>query len=147
MHEPIKCTRQVRLNTNPLENAYDIDNKEDMTSNYLIIKMMVAGAFFPNYFVGQKIDLDQAHRMIGGLSGLANTVQLKCLPYHHGVLYDRQIHKAFKNIHDGIMQIHYEDTKAYVEFKTNHSGVNSNINLSVLLACQLSMCFIYLVHN
>ena len=147
MKEPIKCTKYVKLNTNPLENAYDIDNKDDTTSNYLIIKMMIAGAFFPNYFTGQKIDLDQAHRLIGGLSGLANTVQLKCLPNNQGILYDRQIYQFFKKIHDGIMQVHYEDTKAYVEFKTNHSGVNSNINISVLLACQMSMFFIYLVHN
>ena len=39
--------------------------------------MMIAGAFYPNYFNAQKIDLDQAHRMIGGRLNLHNTVQLK----------------------------------------------------------------------
>lgn len=98
--------------------------------------MMVAGAFYPNYFNAQKIDLDQARRMIGGRTNLLNTVQLKNLPNKQGILYEKQILRQMSHCAD-VIQLHFEDTKAYVEFKTKFPLVESKINLGVLLACQM----------
>ncbi|MFN9954252.1 MAG: hypothetical protein ACK55I_14240, partial [bacterium] len=49
----IICNRNIKINTMPPENKYNIDDETDFINNNLIIKMMIAGAFYPNYFNAQ----------------------------------------------------------------------------------------------
>jgi hypothetical protein len=134
----IRCNREIKINTNPPENnQYNIDNINDFVTNNLIVKMIIAGAFYPNYFNALPIDLDQAHRLIGGRLELNKTVQLKNLPNNEGILYDKQILQHYATC-GSAMKISYENTRAYIEFKTDRTN-DYNINLSVLIACQMRL--------
>lgn len=69
-------------------------NNEDI-DYYLVLKMIVCGAFYPNYFNANKIDLQEAQRMVGGRD-MKSTVQLKNMPMREGILYSQQINEIFK---------------------------------------------------
>ncbi len=74
----IRCTKDVKVhqNSKPAPGTFDIDNEADMNNRNLIIKMIVAGAFYPTYFVGSRLDLDAAFKFVSG-KDLYNTVQIK----------------------------------------------------------------------
>lgn len=97
-HLKIKCNRHVKIAEKPNakieDQIYDIDD-EDTVKSYLIIKMIIAGAFYPNYFNAIKIDLNEARRMVGDRD-LKNTVQLKNLPQEESILYAEKIKDMFK---------------------------------------------------
>lgn len=73
------------------------DNLDDTKeiNYYVILKMIICGAFFPNYFMGGKVDLGEAKRIVGGRD-LRNTVQLKNMPRGEGILYSQQLTEIFK---------------------------------------------------
>ncbi len=127
----IKCNRHVQLNDknnsalDPM--FYNIDDpRGDIESNYLILKMIIAGAFYPNYFNGIPIDLDESMRLIS-CRDYRNTVVVKNLPRAESILYTKQLTNLFAPCSDSV-QVHYEDTKAYIEFKSK-SEVVSKVNL------------------
>ncbi len=133
-HINIKCNREVQLNDsnyskiNP--HSYNIDDPHgDIESNYLILKMIIAGAFYPNYFNGIPIDLDESMRLIS-CRDYRNTVVMKNLPQNESILYTKQLTNLFGACGDSI-QVHYEDTKAYIEFKSK-CEITSKVNLGML---------------
>lgn len=139
----IVCNRHVKINQpgsriNPpsASTEYNIDN-EDMVTQNMILKMIIAGAFYPNYFNGIKLDLQDAVRTMSGRD-MKNTVQIKNLPLNEGLLYAQNLNDIFKTC-SKLVQIHFEDTKAYVEFKSKCEQVSSNVNLGVYLAVQMRL--------
>ncbi|XP_012255284.2 probable ATP-dependent RNA helicase spindle-E [Athalia rosae] len=81
-----------------------VGDKRVMYSNMekpLVIKFLIAGAFYPNYFVrrlsGGKADEREAVKLVGG-NDPANSVYLQGWPTQQpGVLYARQFQKIFRN--------------------------------------------------
>jgi hypothetical protein len=105
----IKCNRDTKINDDPkyreeMKSAsdeidyslYNIDDDGDGVQYYLILKMIIAGAFYPNYFRSFKIDLAEANKTSGG-HDLFNTVQIKNLPMNEGVLYSDKIIQVILN--------------------------------------------------
>lgn len=117
--------------------AYDIDDPSDVERHHLILKIILAGAFYPNYFVASKIDEYDAYKSVCG-KDIKSTVMVKGLPMNEGKLYHAQIMKIFQYC-SRLMQIHYEDSKAYIEFKGGDDAVGddlarSSVSLGVHLA-------------
>lgn len=135
----IKCNKHISLEgiKHGVSDAYNIDDNDDVVSQNLILKLIIAGAFYPNYFNAQKIDLSEAYKMVNG-KDLHNTVQVKNLPINEGILYHQKLTEIFKACSQSL-NIQFEDSKAYVQFKSNFEHVASNVNLGVYLAVQMRL--------
>lgn len=134
----IICNRHVKLDhlaSNVKSDIYEIDNNEEMVKNNLILKMIIAGAFYPNYFTSISIDLQEAVRMCNG-KDFKNTVQLRNFPRDEGVLYTQKICDMFK-VCSKLIKVSFQDTKCFVEFNSNQ--VSSSVNLGVYLAVQMRL--------
>lgn len=90
------------------------------TEKPLILKLVLAGAFYPNYFSrsgqGGQINEIDAVKMLGGRDPF-NTVYLQNLPVH-AELYTQTIRQALKPCSDK-MKISINGSKAFVEFGQN----------------------------
>lgn len=141
----IKCNRRVKLSARrgiftPDEDngaPYNIDDENDSVRHNLIIKMIIAGAFYPNYFNANPIDLQEAEKQVS-LKDLKNTVQIKNLPNNEGILYRKKLHEIFSACSNSLL-LHFENTKAYIEFKNQYSEGVGNVNLGVYLAVQMRL--------
>jgi len=132
----IRCNREDSYFSSNRGESYNSE-KDDLVNQNLILKMIIAGAFYPNYFNSHKVDIQEAYRFVGG-KDIYNTVQLKNFPLNEGVLYHQKLVEMFKACSKSV-QVHFEDTKAYVEFKSKCDEVASNVNLGVYLACQIRL--------
>lgn len=106
---------------------------EALNSNY-IIKFIVAGAFYPNYFVTEPVDPTNVIKTLNGKNP-RNTVLIKGFTDNKGILYHNQIKQMFKACGKNLT-MHYERTKAFVEFKGNfdiHTKVSFEVYLAVLM--------------
>jgi hypothetical protein len=122
------------------------DEDVEAEKNNLTIKILLCGAFYPNYYMSEEIDENDAYRMVSG-KNLKSTVMIKGLPINEGVLYHDKILTIFKSCASQL-QVHYENSKAYVEFKNmrnQESDVRTIIGLSVYLAVQMRLLRIPLV--
>jgi ATP-dependent RNA helicase TDRD9 len=79
----------------------EANSQEREINYYIILKMVICGAFYPNYFIGNKLDLGEAQRLVGGRD-LKNTVQLKNMPRGEGILYSQQLMDIFKSCANNI---------------------------------------------
>lgn len=134
----ITCNRHIKLDnlaTNVKSDIYEIDDNEELIKNNLILKMIIAGAFYPNYFTSISIDLQEAVRMSNG-KDFKNTVQLRNIPREEGVLYTQKICDMFK-VCSKLVKASFQDTKCFVEFNSNQTS--SNVNLGVYLAVQMRL--------
>jgi HrpA-like RNA helicase len=145
----IHCNERIRLN--PMGSAYDksstankldeyiynIDNQEDVVNQNLILKILIAGAFYPNYFNALRPDPTETTRMVSGKDP-CNTVQIKNLPNNEGVLYHKALIDMF-SVCSKLVQVHFEDTKACIEFKSKFEQVSSTVNLGVYLAVEMRL--------
>lgn len=90
------------------------------TEKPLILKLVIAGAFYPNYFSrsgqGGQINEIDAVKMLGGRDPFS-TVYLQNLPVH-AELYTQTIRQALKPCSDK-MKISINGSKAFVEFGQN----------------------------
>lgn len=94
------------------------------TEKPLILKIVIAGAFYPNYFSrsgqGGQINEIDAVKVLGGRDPF-NTVYLQNLPVH-AELYTQTIRQALKPCSDK-MKITVNGSKAFVEFgQTSYSS-------------------------
>jgi ATP-dependent RNA helicase TDRD9 len=114
----ILCNRHVKINDRRRQGQgenldYDID-KEDQETRNMLLKLIIAGAFYPNYYYSFKVDLKEAVRMLSGRD-MKNTVQIKNLPLNEAILYTEKLTEIFRPC-SKLVQVHYEDTKAYVKY-------------------------------
>ena len=138
----IVCNRSVNERRRIYERAafrsgddYDIDDENDVERNNFIIKIIIAGAFYPNFFQSTINDEHEVSRMVSG-KDYRKTVMIKNLPMKQGVLYHYALLEMFK-ICSKQIQIHYEDSKAYLEFKMESQVAKTNINFGVYMAVQM----------
>ncbi|KAM6461278.1 ATP-dependent RNA helicase TDRD9 isoform 1-T1 [Liasis olivaceus] len=81
-----------------------------------ILQVVMAGAFYPNYFTFGQHDEEVAVRELSGRD-LKTTVMLKNIP-PYGFLYYKQLQSLFRQCGQ-VKSIVYDGTKAFVEFSRN----------------------------
>uniref|UniRef100_A0A7N5ZV17 ATP-dependent RNA helicase TDRD9 n=1 Tax=Anabas testudineus TaxID=64144 RepID=A0A7N5ZV17_ANATE len=107
----------------------------DYTSTHrqkFILQVVIAGAYYPNYFVQGEIDEDLASRELSGLNP-RTTVMLRNLP-PYSFLYYKQLQYLLR-LCGQVKTISFESSRAYVEFyrTSQDSGVLPEVSLSLLL--------------
>uniref|UniRef100_UPI0037E94C75 ATP-dependent RNA helicase TDRD9 n=1 Tax=Semicossyphus pulcher TaxID=241346 RepID=UPI0037E94C75 len=116
----------VQNNTQPLD--YTSAHKQKF-----ILQVVIAGAYYPNYFVQGDMDEDLASREMCGFNP-RTTVMLRNLP-PYGFLYYKQLQSLFR-LCGQVKTISFDSSRAYVEFyKTSQeSGVQPEVSLALLMA-------------
>ncbi|XP_059163764.1 ATP-dependent RNA helicase TDRD9-like isoform X2 [Physella acuta] len=82
----------------------------------IILKLVLCGAFYPNYAVKEETDEHEAVKTLSNNDPL-KTVMVKGLPINQGILYQTEIREIFKSCwKDPPPLISFEQTRAYIEF-------------------------------
>ncbi|XP_035529737.1 ATP-dependent RNA helicase TDRD9 [Morone saxatilis] len=110
----------------------------DYTSTHrqkFILQVVIAGAYYPNYFVQGDIDEDLASRELSGFNP-RTTVMVRNLP-PYSFLYYKQLQSLFR-LCGQVKAISFESSRAYVEFyrTSQDSGVLPEVSLALLLSHQ-----------
>lgn len=94
----------------------------DPDQHLVILRMVIGGAFYPNYFVQE--DLDEANVCRGLMTDPLSTVMLSGIPQNQGILYDHALRSLLAPC-GCRMKIVFEDSRAAVEFqqKERQDGV------------------------
>ncbi|XP_053191129.1 ATP-dependent RNA helicase TDRD9 [Scomber japonicus] len=116
----------------------DNDQPSDYTSIHkqkFILQVVIAGAYYPNYFVQGEIDETLASRDLSGFNP-RTTVMVRNLP-PYSFLYYKQLQSLFR-LCGQVKAISFESSRAYVEFyrTSQDSGVLPEVSLALLLAQQ-----------
>ncbi|XP_077477915.1 ATP-dependent RNA helicase TDRD9 isoform X2 [Stigmatopora argus] len=111
---------------------------KDYTSTHtqkFILQVVIAGAYYPNYFVQGEIDEHLASRELNGFNP-RTSVMLRNLP-PFSFLYYKQLQSLFRQCGQ-VKTICFEHSRAYVEFyRTSHeSSTLPEVSLALLLAQQ-----------
>ncbi|XP_019725760.1 ATP-dependent RNA helicase TDRD9 isoform X2 [Hippocampus comes] len=116
------------------ENTQPSDYKSIHTQKF-ILQVVIAGAYYPNYFVQGEIDDDLASRELSGFNP-NTTVMMRNLPTY-SFLYYKQLLSLFRQCGQ-VKAIAFESSRAYVEFyKTSQdSATVPEVSLALLLAQQ-----------
>ncbi|KAK2826057.1 hypothetical protein Q5P01_020271 [Channa striata] len=98
-----------------------------------ILQVVIAGAYYPNYFLQGEIDEDLSSKELSGFDP-RTTVMVRSLP-PYSFLYYKQLQSLFR-LCGQVKTISFESSRAYVEFyrTSQHSGVLPEVSLSFLLA-------------
>ncbi|XP_056021255.1 ATP-dependent RNA helicase TDRD9-like isoform X2 [Ostrea edulis] len=103
----------------------------------LLLKLVMCGAFYPNYFLKGPVDEESALREMSGNDPL-NTVMVKGLPANQGLLYKENLEDQFRSVGFN-PEAFFEETRAYVSFQWKpeyrgrvHPGVYMAIKLRQL---------------
>ncbi|NXG70597.1 TDRD9 helicase, partial [Baryphthengus martii] len=108
-----------------------------------ILQVVIAGAFYPNYFTFGKCDEEIAMRDLAGKDP-KTTVMLKNIP-PYGYLYHKQLQSLFRQCGQ-VKSIAYDGSKAFVEFSHNPLE-NFKILPAVYLSVKMSQLKIPLELN
>ncbi|XP_070836021.1 ATP-dependent RNA helicase TDRD9 [Chaetodon trifascialis] len=133
LYEDLK-NRVSQFNMHVPENA----EPSDYTSNHrqkFILQVVIAGAYYPNYFAQGEIDEDLASKDLSGYNP-RTTVILRNLP-PYSFLYYKQLQSLFR-LCGQVKAISFESSRAYVEFyrTSQDPGVLPEVSLALLLAQQ-----------
>ncbi|KAM6311330.1 ATP-dependent RNA helicase TDRD9 [Aegotheles albertisi] len=107
------------------------EDQEYVYKQRFILQVVIAGAFYPNYFTFGKCDGEFAARNLAGKDP-KTTVMLKNVP-PYGFLYHKQLQSLFRQCGQ-VKSIAYDGRKAFVEFSRNQME-----NLQILPAVYLSV--------
>ncbi|NXP21578.1 TDRD9 helicase, partial [Scytalopus superciliaris] len=91
-------------------------NQEYVCKQHFILKVVIAGAFYPNYFTFGKCDERNAVKELAGKDP-KTTVMLKNIP-PYGYLYHKQLQSQLRQCGQ-VKSIAYNGSKAFVEFSRN----------------------------
>ncbi|KAM6204809.1 ATP-dependent RNA helicase TDRD9 isoform 2-T2 [Sarcoramphus papa] len=91
-------------------------DQEYVYKQRFILQVVIAGAFYPNYFTFGKCDEEIAVRDLAGKDP-KTTVMLKNIP-PYGYLYHKQLQSLFRQCGQ-VKSIAYDGSKAFVEFSRN----------------------------
>ncbi|XP_074725041.1 ATP-dependent RNA helicase TDRD9 [Strix uralensis] len=91
-------------------------DQECVYKQRFILQVVIAGAFYPNYFTFGKYDEEIAVRHLAGKDP-KTTVMLKNIP-PYGYLYHKQLQSLFRQCGQ-VKSIAYDGSKAFVEFFRN----------------------------
>ncbi|XP_069571059.1 ATP-dependent RNA helicase TDRD9 [Brachyistius frenatus] len=114
------------------------DQSSDYTSanrQKFIIQVVIAGAYYPNYFGQGEIDEYLASKELSGFNP-RTTVMVRNLP-PYSFLYYKQLQSLFR-LCGQVKFISFENSRAYVEFyrTSQDSGVLPEVSLALLLSHQ-----------
>ncbi|KAG7277321.1 hypothetical protein CRUP_005855 [Coryphaenoides rupestris] len=100
-----------------------------------IIQVVIAGAFYPNYFVQGELDEEQTARDLCGHDP-KTTVMVRNLP-PYSFLYYKQLQSLFRQCGQA-HAISFDGSRAYVEFNNmgQATGVLAEVRQAMLLSCQ-----------
>ena len=116
--------RLERINILPTPpSAPSGDSEHDVTMSRIheeecILKFIIAGAFYPNYFIRQARDEHESLKELCGLNPFT-TVMLSGVPSDQGPLYKDQINAVFQKHLPTVQcetKYHFENKKVFVEF-------------------------------
>ncbi|KAG7511385.1 ATP-dependent RNA helicase TDRD9 [Solea senegalensis] len=116
----------------------DGSQRSDYTSanrQKFILQVVIAGAYYPNYFAWGEIDEEMSCKEFYGLNP-RTTVMLRSLP-PYSFLYYKQLQSLFR-LCGQVKTIVFDSSRAYVEFyaTSQDSGVLPEVSLALLLAQQ-----------
>ncbi|NXE20690.1 TDRD9 helicase, partial [Ardeotis kori] len=112
-HNLKKRVRAFNMCVNAQPSAMD---QECVYKQRFILQVVIAGAFYPNYFTFGKCDEEIAVRDLAGKDP-KTTVMLRNIP-PYGYLYHKQLQSLFRQCGQ-VKSIAYEGSKAFVEFSRN----------------------------
>ncbi|XP_055087287.1 ATP-dependent RNA helicase TDRD9 [Periophthalmus magnuspinnatus] len=128
-------TRVSQFNMHIPESSQPLDYTSTHQQKF-ILEVVIAGAYYPNYFVQGEVDEYLASRELSNLSPRTTVVVRNLPPY--SFLYYKQLQSLFR-LCGLVKAISFDNSRAYVEF-TRHpqdSGVLPSVSLALLL-CQQS---------
>ncbi|XP_008211194.1 probable ATP-dependent RNA helicase spindle-E [Nasonia vitripennis] len=126
----------------------------DEVDRSFVLKIVIAGAFYPNYFIrnqtsGINIDETQGTKALGGLDPTRTVFLQGWNPEQPGKLYAKRIQEIFKDVvpahdqtvveFDGSHRIYlmFNDDKAYHKKKEKVAKIPGKVSLSVYKALKL----------
>ncbi|XP_054716874.1 ATP-dependent RNA helicase TDRD9-like [Uloborus diversus] len=101
----------------------------------LILKILIAGAFFPHYYLQEPLEETQILREIND-NDPYSTVVLSNLPPNQGLLYACAVRDMLSccSTH---LNIEFEERKAYIRFERNHEVPSNTVLPAVYLAVKM----------
>ncbi|XP_054828112.1 ATP-dependent RNA helicase TDRD9 [Eublepharis macularius] len=108
-----KRVSEFNMHVNPQPPAMDRDY---VYKQRFILQVVMAGAFYPNYFALEQHDEEIAAKELSGKDP-KTTVVLKSIP-SYGFLYYKQLQSLFRQCGQ-VKSISYDGSKAFVEFSRN----------------------------
>lgn len=100
----------------------------------LILKLVICGAFYPNYFASSDIDETDVMKVMSGHDPFT-TVMVRNMPAH-GALYRSQIARLFRSCGKG-KALYFEDTRAYIEFERTRATDSHTVLPAVYKAIKM----------
>ncbi|KAF8774277.1 ATP-dependent RNA helicase TDRD9 like protein [Argiope bruennichi] len=140
----IRRIKEVDLLVKEIKNRLEklnifVDRRERFAnaeeSNILILKMVIAGAFFPYYYIQQPLDEVQVSKDLNE-NDPRSTVLVTGLPPKHGILYATALKEMFACCDENI-SIEFEGCKAYIKFMTNNESNESLVKKAVYMALKM----------
>ncbi|XP_060606288.1 ATP-dependent RNA helicase TDRD9-like isoform X2 [Ruditapes philippinarum] len=110
----------------------------------LLLKVVLCGAFYPNYFVKGEIDEMESLKALSGRDPL-NTVMVKGLPANQGTLYKQVVEDLFRKC-GANPKAYFEETRAYVEFP-RRANSRSKVHEGVYMALKMKQLRMPMVIN
>ncbi|XP_034432345.1 ATP-dependent RNA helicase TDRD9 isoform X2 [Hippoglossus hippoglossus] len=112
----------------------------DYTSTHtqkFILQVVIAGAYYPNYFIQGELDEDLAARELSGCNPRTTVMMRNMPPY--SFLYYKQLQSLFR-LCGQVKTISFDNSRAYVEFyrTSPDSGVLPEVSLALVLSQQSS---------
>ncbi|KAI8787906.1 ATP-dependent RNA helicase TDRD9 [Biomphalaria glabrata] len=104
----------------------------------LILKLVLCGAFYPNYALKEEVDEKEAVKLLSN-NDPTRTVMVKNLPINQGILYEQQMRDLFSCCQkDPPPSLSSEQTKAFIEFHWKSGSVSEGrIHPAVYAAIKL----------
>ncbi|XP_053218290.1 ATP-dependent RNA helicase TDRD9 isoform X1 [Podarcis raffonei] len=132
LYEELKKRMGVfNMEVNPHPPAMDQDH---VYKQRFILQVVMAGAFYPNYFTLVEHDEEIAVREMSGKDP-KTTIMLKNIP-PYGFLYHKQLQSLFRQCGQ-VKSISYHGTKAFVEFSRNPTECFKTLS-AVYMALKMS---------
>ncbi|XP_034531835.1 ATP-dependent RNA helicase TDRD9 [Notolabrus celidotus] len=133
LYEELK-KRVSKFNMHVQENAQLLDYTSTHRLKF-ILQVVIAGAYYPNYFAPGEIDDEMACREMSGFNP-RTTVMLRNLP-PYSFLYYKQLQSLFR-LCGQVKTISFESSRAYVEFyrTSQDTGVLPEVSLALLMSQQ-----------
>uniref|UniRef100_A0AAQ5XR48 ATP-dependent RNA helicase TDRD9 n=1 Tax=Amphiprion ocellaris TaxID=80972 RepID=A0AAQ5XR48_AMPOC len=130
LYEDLK-KRVSQFNMHVSEDSQSSDYSSTHKQRF-ILQVVIAGAYYPNYFVQGEIDEHLASRELNGFNP-RTTVMVRNLP-PYSFLYYKQLQSMFR-LCGQVKAISFDSSRAYVEFygTSQDSGVLPEVSLSFLL--------------
>ncbi|KAI4485731.1 hypothetical protein M0802_012565 [Mischocyttarus mexicanus] len=110
----------------------------------LILKIVIAGAFYPNYCIKRQNteELKEGHKILDGLD-ITRTVYLQGWPIKQpGLLYAKKIQNLFQpclNSSVGKINVSFKSTRLYVQFDKDYAD-ERKVPLSMYRAIKMKYC-------